>query len=183
MPASKAEMAYVSQRRRDALELRLAGIDILTIGKKLAADPAINSDGIAYPQGYGNARYADNQEPPTDEQLGPLVSEDITRALKERKALEGASAADLRELEAVRLDKLTFIAYRQAAAGDLAAMDRVLRIMERRAKLLGLDAPTRIDAKVTDADLESEIERLLADLEQGGSEPPGGAPEGSSSGD
>lgn len=29
--------------------------------------------------------------------------------------------------------------------GDLLAIDRLLRIMERRAKLLGLDAPKRID--------------------------------------
>ncbi|MCJ0872709.1 hypothetical protein [Streptomyces sp. AP-93] len=30
-----------------------AGVDWLTICRKLAADPAINSYGIAYPQGYG----------------------------------------------------------------------------------------------------------------------------------
>jgi hypothetical protein len=39
----------------------------------------------------------------------------------------------------------------------LAAMDRFLKIQDRRAKLLGLDAPTRVDATVTEttqADLE-----------------------------
>lgn len=34
-------------------------------------------------------------------------------------------------------------AYPLAAKGDLQAIDRVLKIGERRAKLLGLDAPTR----------------------------------------
>jgi hypothetical protein len=33
----------------------------------------------------------------------------------------------------------------QVAKGNQGAVDRVLRIMERRAKLLGLDAPTKAD--------------------------------------
>ena len=52
-------------------------------------------------------------------------------------------ADELRRLELDRLDDLFFPMYRAALKGDARAADTALRIMERRARLLGLD-----DAKV-----------------------------------
>ena len=46
----------------------------------------------------------------------------------------------------------------------LAAIDRCLRIMERRARLLGLDAPAKADLRISDS-LDNEIERLAAELQ------------------
>lgn len=48
-------------------------------------------------------------------------------------------AAEVRELEADRLDQLQMTYWPKAIAGDSAATATVLRIMERRARLLGLD--------------------------------------------
>ena len=48
-------------------------------------------------------------------------------------------AANLIALEYARLERLHAAVWDQAIAGDPAAVDRVLKIMERRAKLLGLD--------------------------------------------
>lgn len=48
-------------------------------------------------------------------------------------------------------------------APTLAAIDRILKIAERRARLLGLDAPLRAKVEVTDA-LDADIERLVAEL-------------------
>lgn len=48
-------------------------------------------------------------------------------------------AADIRDLEADRLDRLQAAIWAKAMQGNLLAVDRVLRIMERRAELLGLD--------------------------------------------
>lgn len=45
----------------------------------------------------------------------------------------------------------------------LAAIDRVLRIMERRSKLLGLDAPIKVETITVDQ-IEAEIGRLAAEL-------------------
>lgn len=45
------------------------------------------------------------------------------------------------------------------SAPTLAAMDRILRIMERRAKLLGLDAPVKHTVLTIDA-IDAEIQRL-----------------------
>lgn len=45
----------------------------------------------------------------------------------------------------------------------LAAIDRMLRISESRRKLLGLDAPVKVDAKITDA-MTAEIEDLIEQM-------------------
>ena len=55
-------------------------------------------------------------------------------------------AARVRDLELQRLDELYLVAWKAIAEGsDLVAIDRCLRIMERRAKLLGLDAAQKVD--------------------------------------
>ena len=48
-------------------------------------------------------------------------------------------------------------------APRLAAIDRCLKIMERRARLLGLDATAKADLRISDS-LDSQIERLAAEL-------------------
>lgn len=52
-------------------------------------------------------------------------------------------ADELRQLELTRLDALLIPVWGQAMKGSLPAIDRAIRIMERRAKLLGLDAPLK----------------------------------------
>lgn len=54
-------------------------------------------------------------------------------------------ADELRSLELERLDRLYTQMARKAEGGDEKAVDRCLRIMERRARLLGLDAPVKQD--------------------------------------
>ncbi|MGW2611429.1 hypothetical protein ACWC4A_44920 [Streptomyces mirabilis] len=142
----KAARAAIARRRSDAIDLRLAGVDWLTIPRKLAADPTVNSDGIAYPQGYGVERYRKSQDPPTNEALIHAACRDVRTALADRRAKLNDGVDELRALEADRLDRLFFVAYKKAVRDqDLAAIDRTLRIMERRARLLGLDMPVRTE--------------------------------------
>jgi len=54
-------------------------------------------------------------------------------------------AVHVRDLELQRLDALYLKAWEAVEGGDLAGIDRCLRIMERRAKLLGLDAAEKIE--------------------------------------
>jgi len=56
----------------------------------------------------------------------------------------GELAEHLRELENQRLDEMHAALWPQALAGVMPAVDRILRLMERRAKLNGLDAPQKI---------------------------------------
>src|SRR5262249_5396385 len=48
--------------------------------------------------------------------------------------------AEMRALELARLDALHAALWSEALAGDLPTVDRILKLMERRAKILGLDA-------------------------------------------
>jgi hypothetical protein len=56
-----------------------------------------------------------------------------------------AKAERLRDLEAARLDRLTVTLAPGIKAGMPAAIVAAVRVMERRAKLFGLDAPKQMD--------------------------------------
>lgn len=88
-------------------------------------------------------------------QLNPILKNyghnDVYRDLMgELQALKQQSIEDakaLRELECSRLDDMLQGIYEQAKAGDLGAIDRVLKIGEQRQKILGLNAPIDIRMK------------------------------------
>jgi hypothetical protein len=58
-------------------------------------------------------------------------------------------AQDLLPLELERLDRMQMALWPEALAGNVQAVMAVLRIMERRAKYTGLDAPHKVDANIT----------------------------------
>jgi hypothetical protein len=60
-----------------------------------------------------------------------IVQQEAENAIQE-------SAREILDLELTRLDRLQMGIYADAISGDLSAIDRVLKIMEQRAKLLGL---------------------------------------------
>jgi hypothetical protein len=120
MPASKAQRASTSKRRAQAIALRLAGMDYQTIADRLD----YSSRGAA--------------------------SKDVHRALEENLEAESAAAQTLRELEVQRLDRMQAAAWAKAAKGDLKAIETVLKVIDRRCRLLGLDKPAR--AEITGAD-------------------------------
>ncbi len=69
----------------------------------------------------------------------------VKRVLERTRKETDEAADELRRLEVERLDALLLTLWKSATSGNLGAVDRVLRVMERRARLLGLDAPTRQD--------------------------------------
>ena len=85
----------------------------------------------------------------------------IAGALKEI-IREPAEAVLKMELE--RLDVMLLGLWKQAAGGDLQALDRALKIQDRRAKYLGLDAPTKTQevpmASLTDEQLKAKWKEL-----------------------
>jgi hypothetical protein len=84
------------------------------------------------------------------------------RALK-RVVKEDVDA--IRQVETERLDLAQSAIWGKVLQGDNASIQNLLRIMERRAKLLGLDQPTRIQAEVITYDgntVRAELERILA---------------------
>ena len=85
------------------------------------------------------------------------------RALK--RTLVAAGTEELREIELDRLDRLQRGVWAAAASGDVQAINTVLRIMDRRARYLGLDAPLVAHLTVEQVDnssVDAEVQRLVA---------------------
>lgn len=92
-------------------------------------------------------------------------------ALYQERAAQDVAAAKGEDL--ARLDELLEVLYpiatlkQRGVKGWLFAVDRVMAVLERRAKLLGLDAPTKVQQ---DGKLALEVvnvrERLLAEVQE-----------------
>ena len=79
-------------------------------------------------------------------------------------------ADEVRKLEAARLDRAQRAAWERMLAGDLEALGKVLKVMERRAKLLGLDAPAKLPLPDPAEEhhygdlLDAKLDRIAASL-------------------
>ena len=62
-------------------------------------------------------------------------------------AVAGEPSKELLALHIGRLDKMFGLQYARAVAGDLDAVNGCLKIMERQARLMGMDAPVKTDNK------------------------------------
>jgi predicted transcriptional regulator len=67
----------------------------------------------------------------------PAVSRAIARALQ---AHRDERVDDLRKVDSMRMEDLHNLAWKYAEAGDMAAASVLVRLLDRRAKLFGLDA-------------------------------------------
>lgn len=83
----------------------------------------------------------------------------ITKALRELLEQSAEDAAEVRALELLRLDALLEGVWALATGGNLGAVDRALRIAERRAKITGIDAPTKVTPTTTDGDDVENVTR------------------------
>lgn len=68
----------------------------------------------------------------------------VKAALADAAEQVAAQGDELRAEEVSRLDGMLGAVWPDARKGSLGAVDRVLKIMERRSKLLGLDAPVKL---------------------------------------
>lgn len=101
------------------------------------------------------------------EQLPPHLacSDRHVRQIRQRvlEQLRRDTFEDAREVVAVevaRIDALIAVVWPMALEHDLLAIDRAIKLMKRRAELLGLDAPPKIAP--TDANALDVLARLLA---------------------
>ena len=97
------------------------------------------------------------------------VREDIKRSLAAYDTLEQREVEEMRHLELERLDDLWRGVYDDAVTGDVQSVKAALMIVERRSKLLGLDAPKQIESSstVSFVDLVSTIDMGDADVING----------------
>jgi transcriptional regulator/post-segregation antitoxin (ccd killing protein) len=104
----------------------------------------------------------------TEQKAWQIVKKEMQRLLKFRT--EAADA--LVRLELDRLDMLLAVVWPKAEKGDTKAVDSALKIAERRSKLLGLDAPTKVKGELTfktytDDELMAEARRLGLEVPAG----------------
>lgn len=118
-------------RQTKAVALRLAGLDFVNIAEQL---------------GYTNRAAA---------------SMDVEKAISARIEDGTRSIDELREIELLRLDRLQAAAWAKALTGEHKSIELVMKIIDRRCKLLGLDAPERHEVVTLDW-LDTQIRELQA---------------------
>ncbi|MFJ7990259.1 hypothetical protein [Streptomyces sp. NPDC096351] len=131
MPASKAHQADTAARRADLIRLRRQGVPF--------------DDARILSLGYSSSGAA---------------RKDLVRALQANRDEESAEASVYRQQENERLDVLQAAVWPQATEKrpiyskeglpigegvDIRAVDTLLRLIDRRAKLNGLDAPAAVE--------------------------------------
>jgi hypothetical protein len=152
MPWPKAKQAEVADRRAQLVKLRLAGVKF--------DDPRILALG-----------YASRQ----------AASKDMIRALEEHREEEAAAVSAYRQQENERLDTLLEAVWEKATQPspvfnkerevvgeeiDVRAVETVLKLMDRRAKLNGLDSPVRTEVSGPDGGAVPLAGGSLAHLHQ-----------------
>ena len=108
--------------------------------------------GLSYPQIAERVGYNSRQ----------AAFQAVTTALRDIREETADDADDLRTLEAERLDQLWQIAFTEAVSNrSMRAIDTLMRIQERRAKLFGLD---KSDERMADA-IQASAEAATANAQ------------------
>lgn len=116
MGSSPRQRLSAAQRRKQALGLHLAGVDLRTIAEQVG--------------------YADHS----------AAGKAIDRAIEESIAREKASIDELRRREVMRYDRLQAAFWTPAVKDrDKKAADVVLKCIAGRERLQGLAAPTKLE--------------------------------------
>ncbi|WBP89526.1 hypothetical protein [Kitasatospora cathayae] len=90
---------------------------------------------------------------------------DVSRALQKAVTDLALPLEEYRQLELDRLDAMQEALWPKVLDGETRAMDTALRLMDRRAKLLGLDAPTRTEGVLSLDVIDASIAQLTAQVD------------------
>jgi len=133
-----AKKVSIAERQQTALSLRKSGASFRAIASHISTLP-------------GNEKYSEGR-----------AHADVTACLKALNEKTSLDTEEYRSLELERLDTAQLAIAKKVQAGDLGSIDRWLRISERRAALLGLDAPVRLKIE---QGVEAELSAFLNSLE------------------
>lgn len=123
--ATTGEILATADRRAFVLALRKSGATY----RKIAAAAVARFGAEALPDTWGE-RYA---------------HKDVVREIERLRGEIAEGADEVLRIELERLDRLTEALWSRATAGDEAAIDKVLKIMDRRARYLGLNRPEGVE--------------------------------------
>lgn len=85
----------------------------------------------------------------------------VTSAMAAERETISQAKADVVEMEILRCDTYLQAIAKKIQSGDVRAIDTALRVAERRARLLGLDAPTKIAPTTPDGQGLYSPEQIL----------------------
>jgi hypothetical protein len=115
------QRAKIRERQKLALEMRMAGATYRQIAVSLIGEMKL-------------AHYTHVS-----------AYRDVTSAYDDLCKRVSETAEVARQIEVERLDAIHFALWSKALGGDLPSVDRILAVMARRARLLGLDEPAKSD--------------------------------------
>lgn len=128
-------------REKMAVELRIGGHTYAQIALKIA-----ESEGA--------------EKPVSTVSIHKMIKRSFTR-LREHTDIV---TADLRQMELERLDVLLQGLWADAKDGDKAAVHQTLAVLDRRYRLLGIEAPTEVDrAAMTWVQLMTQVQSRIGD--------------------
>ena len=136
-PRPKGEEERTAVRRLSAMKYRLAGATYRVIAEKLTEEKA---QAYADAKGISFDRAMKKIQPVS---IGTAWG-DVTAEMDELRRETEVKRADLMAIENARLEQVHSKALSLFSKGDVSAGRLVIKVMERRAKLNGLDAPTKI---------------------------------------
>jgi hypothetical protein len=129
MGATRPENKIDTKRRRKmVLRLRKEGL----LYREIAGRVQEQFSADELPNGYDAA----------------YVGKDLRRALQNVESDLETEARDMLRMELRRLNELQAAMWSKAMQGEEGAVDRILNVMKRRAKYLGLDEPDEIRAEI-----------------------------------
>jgi hypothetical protein len=85
----------------------------------------------------------------------------VTQELQRLNRVRGEAAAEVARLEAERLDGLHAAFWDKAVGGDVDAANVIIKLANRRAKLLGLDQPASVNIHRLGATTPAIVEEVL----------------------
>jgi hypothetical protein len=100
--------------------------------------------------GMSLRRIAEEEDPPCSLQN---IAKIIARAVSQ---LPAEPLEQVRSFELARLDEMLLGLYPMAKLGDFAAVDRVIQIMARRSRLMGLDRQPGVSYSREDGDVDPQ---------------------------
>lgn len=133
---TEPENILLEERRQRVLALRVAGFTLQQI-----ADQIEKEYGEKLPRVYNTQ----------------IVHNDLTVVLQRRDIESSKFILETKQIELERLDALWLVAYNMALGGDIKAMAMCIKIMERKAKFIGADAPEKLNVR----DWRTEILELI----------------------
>lgn len=129
---TRSKVLIAAERRARAWELRKTGLSYPVIAMQM----------------YEEYLAADKLNELTSGWGAWHVYKDISTILNEYRSGYQETVLEVAEMEIHRLDELQTAVWTKAKTGSLEAIDRVLKIMDRRAQLIGLDKPVKIDWRI-----------------------------------